>query len=237
MGGNLPFPLFVPVELLSAILRTRPSSSNFPAARIRRATLSGSVTNPKPRDLPDSRSVGMWHSKTLSLPYRMEKNSYKSAGFVEYAKFPIWSFVTGALSIPPCPSLLFFPLRLRRRDDLEGDFPSFLSSSFCCRFDLSLDFFWSPFSLLPALSFPPPLGAPPCFPLLALSTFIDSDSSPDSSSGMGSSPLTMTKSKSASCFSTDSSNFSALVTPSIEFCKACSCPSYKVSTQLSGPSA
>ena len=58
-GGNLPFPRFVPVELLSAILRTRPSSSNFPPSRIRRATLSGSVTNPNPRDFPVSRSVGI----------------------------------------------------------------------------------------------------------------------------------------------------------------------------------
>jgi hypothetical protein len=59
---------------------------------------SGIVTNPKPRDLPVSRSVGMWHSNTFSLPYRLAKKSNNEDGGVLYDKFPMCSFIAGGRS-------------------------------------------------------------------------------------------------------------------------------------------
>lgn len=79
-----------PAELLSAIFRGLPSTSCFfPDFNICRAMGSGSVTKPKPRDLPVSLSVGMWHSKTLSRPHIAAKKSKSVDGAVEYAKLPI----------------------------------------------------------------------------------------------------------------------------------------------------
>ena len=58
-----------PPELLSATLSIRPSISCSPFASMARlAVASGIVTNPNPRELPVSLSVGMWHSRTESQP-------------------------------------------------------------------------------------------------------------------------------------------------------------------------
>lgn len=63
-----------PAELLFANLTSRPLISCLaPDSRTRIATSSGIVTKPKPRDRPVSRSMGMWHSKILSLPYSEQK--------------------------------------------------------------------------------------------------------------------------------------------------------------------
>ena len=225
--GFLPLPavlLCATLSTLSPIICLWLGSSAVPA------TSFGIVIKPKPRERVESRSVGMWHSKILSFPYRSQKYSKSSAGVVRYDKLPTWSLTAGGLSLLAVSLLM-----------VVGSFGSSLTPLIFP---------------MPPLMLPPP----PVLLRLPFATVTDAggkgamlttDGVTETAPAPALAPapaaafrgipslssLAMFMLRLSSCFSTPLENLSRILTPSMESCKDRRLPSYRVRTQLSDPIA